>query len=68
MAVKNNPFDYPKETWKKFKVYNSSWGFNWGSYDIVEAPNKTWARRIRQGQLAPGCKIIRIEEVVDDGR
>lgn len=53
---------YPRETWKKYKVYYSVYGFNYGSYCIIEAPNKTYARLIKQGELNAEYKIIKIIE------
>ena len=64
MAVKSSPYDYPRESWKKYKVYYTSFGFDCGYFDIVEAPNKTWARRFKQGELNIGCNVIRIEELI----
>lgn len=63
MSVKKSPFDYPKETWKKYRVFHTSFGFDWGHFMDETAPNKTWARRFVQGQLNPGCKVTKIVEI-----
>lgn len=51
---------FPRETWRKFRVYYTG-GF--APYQMVEAPNKTYARLFLGGELRPGCKITSIEEV-----
>ena len=52
----------PRDQWKRYKVYNNSYGFNVGQFVYVTAPNKTMARFFRQGELNPGCKVIKIVE------
>jgi hypothetical protein len=63
MSVKNNPFDYPLSTWKKYKVHWAKYGFLPEGFNITVAPNKTWARRFIQITLYDSYKVTRVEEV-----
>lgn len=48
----------PVEQWKDYVITTST-----GGRHMVHAPNKTIARLVTQGELNPGIKIVKIEEV-----
>ena len=54
-------WEYPKEIWKTYRVYYSGGMF---PYQDIDAPNKTLARMMLGGELRPGLKITKIEEMV----
>ena len=54
-------WEYPRETWKTYRVYYSGGMF---PHQDIDAPNKTLARMMLGGELRPGLKITKIEEMV----
>ena len=54
-------WEYPRESWKTYRVHYTGGMF---PYQDTEAPNKTHARMMLSGELRPGLKITKIEEMV----
>ena len=52
--------DFPRETWKRYRVYYTGGVFD---YSDIDAPNKTYARLFVGGELRPGLKVTKIVEV-----